>query len=358
MYLMSGRLFFSLMHVVNGLLAGFLLAEGNASTAQQSLSPYQAAATARMSLAEVVRNLPEYIKAEMQPAYLRAFQNATIAERDSALPNLMQWLEDERPRVRDLTLVSLSLLYMPSEKRPGPRYSTSLPVQYVPAVAAHLRDPDPAVRNVAFAALQSVEYSGVGMDELIKLVVPMLREPDVVTEYPDPFFVESDKRILAGMTPQQQTQFRAQPHKIIKLPAEGAGLLGILAVPTGRSSAAVDDAIIAFLDREDQTKSTLGNCLHTLALSSASERVNDEALRRVFEQKAMTIFLLQFVAEMRLTPAQLKVQRERLVALSNDESAHPALRRSARDVAACWNGERNSQCKPNSKDLSEQSDTR
>lgn len=72
----------------------------------------------------------------------------------------------------------------------------------------------------------------------------------------------------------------------------------------------------------------------------------------------MTIFLLQFVAEMRLTPVQLTVQKERLVALSNDESAHPALRRSARDVAACWNGERTGQCKPNSKDLSEQLDTR
>jgi hypothetical protein len=179
-----------------------------------------------------------------------------------------------------------------------------------------------------------------------------------VTEYPDPFFVESDKRILAGMTPQQRTQFRAQPRKIIKLPAEGAGLLGILAMPTRHPSDAVDDAIIAFLDREDQTKSTLGDCLHTLALSAASERVNDEALRLVFERKAMTIFLLQFVAEMRLTPVQLKVQKERLVALSNDESAHPALRRSARDVAACWNGERNSQCKPNSKDLSEQLDIR
>jgi len=116
--------------------------------------------------------------------------------------------------------------------------------------------------------------------------------------------------------------------------------------------------MIAFLDREDQTKTTLSDSLHTLALTAGSERVNDEALRRVFEQKAMTIYLLQFVANLRLTPEQLAVQKERLLALSNDESAHPALRRSARDVAACWTGQRTGSCKPNDKDLSEQLDTR
>lgn len=326
--------------------------------AQQSVSPSRAAATTPVSLAEVVRNLPDYAQAEKQADYALAMENATAAERDSALPGFMQWLKDERPKVRGLALLSLDLLYMPSEKRPGSGYGASLPAQYVPAVAEHLRDPDPAVRNVAFVALRPTEYSGVGLDELIRLVLPMLREPDAVTEYPDPFFVESDKRMLAGMTPEQQAQYKARPHKILTLPAEGAGLLSILTLPTRQPSAAVDDEIIAFLDRKDQTKSTLRDCLHTLALSSASERVNDEALRRVFEQKAMTIFLLQFVARMRLNPAQLAEQKRRLVELSNDESAHPALRRSARDVAACWNGERTGQCQPNSKDISEQLDTR
>jgi hypothetical protein len=351
-------MFLSLKHVLIGLIAGFLCVAGTASAAQQSVSSTQVAVITQVSLAEVARDLPEYVQGEQQSAYLGAIEDATNAERDSAIPNLIRWIDDERPKVRGLALLSLNLLYLPSEKRPGFGYTRSLPVQFIPAVAAHLRDTDPALHNVALAALQSVEYSGVGMDELVALVVPMLREPDVLVEYPDPFFIESDKWILSQMTPDQQAQFKAQPHKVIKLPADGPGLLSILTMPTRHPSPAVDDAIIAFLDRKDQTKSTLGDCLHTLALSSASERVNNEALSRVFEEKAMTIFLLQFVANLRLTPAQLNVQKERLVALSNDEAAHPALRRSARDVAACWSGERTGQCKPNSKDLSEQLDTR
>ena len=145
----------------------------------------------------------------------------------------------------------------------------------------------------------------------------MLREPDILTEYPEPFFIESDRQMLANMPPQQQGEFKARHRPIMKLLAEGPILLSILEAPIRKPSAKVDDAIAAFLDRPDQTKSTMGECLHTLALSHASERVNDEAPRRVFELKTMTVYLLQFVAWMRLTPTQLSVQKERLILLSN-----------------------------------------
>ena len=333
------------------LMAGLLAGSVSSGGAQQR------GAAPKVSLVEVARNLPDYVDSQPQPAYIEAIDGASVAERDAALPLLMHWIDDERPKVRGLALLSLNLVYIPTETRPQTMPMASLPVEYIPAVAAHLRDPDPAMHNVTFAALQTVEYSGNGMDVLVKLVLPMLREPDVVIEYPDPFFVESDKQMLATMTPDQQAAFLAQPRKVMKLPAEGSGLVGILATQRTPSNT-VDDAMIAFLDRDDQTKSTLGDCLHTLALSAASERVNDEALRRVFEVKGMTIFLLQFVADMRLTQVEVATERARLIALSNDESAHPSLRRSAKVVAACWTGERIGRCKPSDADLSEQLDTR
>ena len=212
------------------------------------------------------------------------------------------------------------------------------------------------MRKIAVTTLSPTAYSGVGYDELVNLVLPVLQDPDALTEYPDPFFVESDKRIMAGMSPEQQEAFKSQRRKVITLPAEGPLVLGLLVIR--QPSPAVDDAIVRFLDRKDQTRSTIGECLHTLALSQGSERVNDEALRRVFEMKAMTIFLLQFVSALRLTPNQLTVERERLVALSQDETAHPALRRSAKAVAACWDGTRTRSCAPDNKDAAEQLDTK
>lgn len=348
----------SVLYESTGFLLLSLLVGWKASSAQPTSPAVPTSEVARVSLADVVRTLPEYVKPGRQVSYSQAFENATGPERDAAVPNLIAWLKDDQPDVRRLALLLLGVLYMPPDKDPEPLCTRFLPAQYVPVVAASLKDPNAKVRSVAFLALQSVESCGHGMDELVVLVVPMLRDPDVLAEYPDPFFVESDKQILARMTPEQQANFKAQHRPVIKMPAEGPALLSILAVPTRTPSIAVDDAMIAFLDRKDQTKSTLGDCLHNLALSRASERVNDEALRRVFEQKAMTVFLLQFVAQIKLTPEQLSIQQERLIALSNDESEHPALRKSAKTVAACWNGDRTAPCQPTSEEFYEEGNTR
>ena len=336
------------------LLLGLLFVGGKASGCQSAGPTASPNKVSKVSLADVVRNLPEYIEPGTESTYSEALDNATAVERDSAVSGLIGWLNDGRPRVRGMALLSLSFLYMPTGTSRVITCSRYLPVEDVPVVAAHLRDPDSRVRNATFIALGSVENCGHGLDKLVDLVVPMLREPEILTEYPDPFFVESDQRMLANMT-QQQGEFKAQHRTVIKLPAEGPVLLSILTVPTRTPSAEVDDAMVAFLDRPDQTRSTLGECLHTLALSHASERVNDEALRRVFEQKAMTVYLLPFGTRLRLTPAQLAIQKERLVALSNDASEPPALRKAAATVAACWNGEHTSQCQPSSEEFREDS---
>ena len=344
-----------LVYGLVALLLGPTFVGGKASGAQSTRSAALPNLTPKVSLADVVRNLPDYVKPGTELTYSEVFENATIEERDAAVSRLIGWLKDDRPRVRQLALLSLSFVYMPTATSRINTCSRYLPVEDVPIVAAHLRDPDSRARSVTLIALGSVQTCGHGLDELVRFVVPMLREPDILTEYPDPSFVESNQRMLAHMTPQQQAVFNAQSRPVIKLPAEGPVLLSILAVPTRTPSTEVDDAIIAFLDRPDQTKSTLAECLHTLALSHAGERVNDEALRRVFEQKAMTLFLLQFVSWLRLTPAQLVTQKERLLALSRDPSERPVLRRAAGTVAACWNGGHTSLCQPSSEDFREDS---
>ena len=351
------RLFRSLKYKSIAILLGLLLVSNTASGAQSAGPAASTSRASKVSLAEVVRNLPEYINPGTGLNTSKAFENATDEERDAALSGLMGWLNDDRPRVRGLALLWLNFLYMPTGQSRVITCNRYLPVEDVPVVATHLRDPDSRVRNATFLALGSVETCGHGLDQLVDLVVPMLREPDILTEYPDPFFAESNQQMLAHMTPQQQGEFKALPRPAIKLPAEGPVLLSILAVPNRTPSTEVDDAIIAFLNRSDQTKSTLGECLHTLALSRASERINDETLRRVFEHKAMTVYLLQFVTWLRLTPPQLAIQKERLVALSADASERPALRHAAATVSACWNGDRTSGCRPSSDEFREESIT-
>lgn len=345
------------MYGLTALLLGLLFVDGKAAVGQSAGPSPSTGRVPKVSLAEVVRDFPDHRKPNGESGYLEAIENATDAERDAAVPRLIGWLKDERPGVRGSALLALSLLYMPRENNRVIACDRYLPVEDVPVVAAHLRDADSGVRSSAFLALQSVQTCGHGWDELVEVVVPMLREPDILTESPDPFFVRADEEMLAKMTPQQQAQFKAQHRTVIKLPAVGPGILYLLAWPMRKLSPAVDDAIIAFLDRPDQTKSTLGDCLHSLALGRASERVNDEALRRVFEQQAMTVFLLQFIDRLCLTPTQFATQKERLIALSNDESERRALRKAAATVAACWTAEGHGACQPTGDELSEDSNS-
>ena len=345
--------------VSTGLFAGLLFAAANILNIQQTSVYASLASAPQVSLPELVRKLPAYTEPYQREVSSAVIENASLQERNAVLPDLMSWLGDERPNVRSTALAFVCMIYSPSGSLQERSETRSLPLQYIPAVAARLRDPDPTVRRFALVALQPAEDTGIGMSEVATLVLPMLREPDILTEYPDPFSVESDKRLLAAMTPEQQAAFQARPRKIIRLPAEGVELFGLLAVAQRYDpSTSVEQAMIAFLDRKEQTKSSLAACLQTLALTSASERVNNEALRRVFEQKAMTVFLLQFVSDLQLNPADLSVQKQRLLALSNDQSAHPALRRSAKAVAACWTGHQTGHCKPSSKDVQQQLDTR
>lgn len=339
------RVLCSLLGIAVGLPAWSAAQAPNPSTAS------------RRTLVEAVEHLPEFLPPDSRRAFVDRIESATVPERDEAIPKLMPWVEDERPEMRRLALLTIYLLYLPSASRAGQGFRVSLPARYVPAVTAHLRDPDREVRKAAATALLPTEYSGEGKDDMVKLVVPMLRDPDILTEYPDPFFVEADRQMLARMTPAQRTAFASHPRKVITLPAQGVELLALLTGPTLHPTNTVDDAIIAFLDREDQTKSTLGACLHTLELGRGSERVNDEALRRAFEKKAITIFLLQFITRLRLNGDQRDAWKARLLELSNDPSAHPAPRRSAAAVAACWK-ERDASCRPSEQDLSEQLDTR
>ena len=347
-------MFHSLVHGLTTLLVGIFVAVGTASFGQSAAPPASTGKPLMVSLADVIRDLPDYIKPGKEMAYSQALENAAPQQRDAVVPALMRWVNDDRSQVRGNALILLGLLYLPSETSRVSNCSRHLPVDDLPSVAAHLKDADSRVRNATFIALGSVETCGHGMDVLTSLVVPMLHDPDSLTEYPDPFFVEADRRMLATMSPQQQAEYKSQHGPVFKLPAEGPVLLSILAAATRKPSAEVDDAIVAFLDRPDQTKSTIGDCLHTLALSYASERVNNEALTQVFERKAMTVYLLQFVTWLRLTPNQLAEQQERLVALSIDVLAHPELRKAAVAVAGCWNGERGGRCQPDTKELTEE----
>ncbi|MDE1160521.1 MAG: hypothetical protein PW792_01090 [Acidobacteriaceae bacterium] len=172
------------------LCAGTLCAAAPYGAAQRAATT---PAEPNLTLGSLVEHLPEHVSPANPLQISMVAEEATASERDNAIPQLIRWTSDERLRVRQNAMMLLGLLYLPGAKRPAHSPYASLPVQYLPTIAAHLRDPDLILRRGAFLALQPTELSGSGLQELIHLVLPMLREPDVLVQAPDPFFIESQQ---------------------------------------------------------------------------------------------------------------------------------------------------------------------
>ncbi len=308
------------------------------------------------TFADSVRDLPDLAGSrdrKASDAFAAALLSSTEPERLAAVPDLMRWTEDPRPEVRESALATVALIYYAFPPANGFAHRSSLPLQDIEPVAAHLLDTVGAVRPKAALALVSANYTSGGQAELNRLLLPLLRNPDIFTRFPDPFFVESDAFILSKSPPERQEAMRKMQaqHPVILLPAAASAIFGLLISSPVSTSPATDDALIAFLNSPNQTPDTLSDCLHDLALAHASEAVTNEALTRVFAKKAMSVFLLQFLSTLRLTPEDLVTQKAHLLALSTDETTAPPLRHAAATVAACWNGDTHTSCAPTQQDF-------
>ena len=332
-------------------VATILLALTAATCSPEPLAQATATGSATpQTLAAFVNSLPEDVQPDGtgNPAFLtqvESLSKVTAAERDAAMPQLMQRVDDNRPAVRTLALFVLWALYQP---QPGPQGApAALPQQYLPRVVAHLHDAVPDVRPLAMLALQPVLFHPSSRDELLALVLPLLQAPDALVAYPDHRNDVIHARLIAKLPPSAQAQFAAQ-YRQPMYPALGPELLWLVLRP---GSTQQDDAILAFLDRTDQTPDTLSESLRAIALNRGSERVANEALRRVFAQHAMSVFLLQFVSNLALTPAEVAAFQPQLLALAADPSTEPQLRHAATTVTACWSAASRGTCRPDSENF-------
>ena len=251
---------------------------------------------------------------------------ASSVEVRRALPTLINALDDPSPIVRSYTALCFdNAAEATSSSISGDpeRLQTLAPA--LPRLLAHLDDPARPVRG----AVQLTYPWFFGTPEAKTIILPALLKQ---LESPVP---------LEGQRSADQA---------------GVSVIGDVA-RLGHDDPHATGAVIAFLQDPGHSQETVSDLLHNIALSNANERVNDAALQIVFQRHAMSIFLLQFVARMKLTAQDLEVERGRLYTLAADSATHPALRRAAKAVADCWTNDAPYTCKPSEEDLRTQSDT-
>jgi len=275
--------------------------------------------------------------------YVEAFGKASATDLAKVLPQLIDAFGDPEPNVR---VGAILAFYTAASVRTSSGEADNSVLEVLsPALVRlmpHLSDPDPRVHGTA--TLAYLQF--LGLPEARAIILPALLE-----------------RLKAPVVEQAEERETARPlivpgKKFPQRPLEGAEI-GVEAVGTvaglGHNDFATSEAVITYLNRPDQTKVTLAACFQNIALSHANERVNNEVIRLIFEHRAMSIFLLQYLAQMQLTPNDYAIERRRLIALANDPSAHPALRRAAKAVAKCWTLDF-LLCQPSEEDMKTQQD--
>ncbi|MFN2975793.1 hypothetical protein [Terriglobus aquaticus] len=233
-------------------------------------------------------------------------EQASVAEKRAALPQLLRWAADPRPTVRlsSLTHIYFSLrafTFAPSSGPNGLRPDEiALTPEQMSRIASHLLDPDDRVSYVTTFSLRTLMSTPAGRRELQPFLLSVLRGSQA-------------------------------------LQSSAPGVMAFYLLLNGNpNQVAIEPALLSFLNRDDQTGATLKECLHNVGLAGAPEPVANDAINRVFEKGAMSDFLIQFLGRVTLTPEHLMKQRARLAELAQDSSATAETRHAAAVYAKCW----------------------
>jgi hypothetical protein len=304
-------------------------------------------------LATLLRRVPEHPDSDslLMTQVIERLQNAPLPEVEANLPTLMSMTEAPEEDVRSFALLALMNLgftsqgqqvipAMPSlvvQDMVPDQAATELLVPYIPKLLCLLSRGTPTDRQLSFAVVQEVAKLRpvppallTGLERLLTSKQSTLPLPTV------------ENQLKAGTPPDG--------------PALGPQLLWIL-LPAGASyyqdprtkitegwdSPEVQEAVSAFLEREDQTPESLAASVRALAMAlPQNPKVNAGLVKLLDSPSAeVQLALVQQLPKLSLTSDAFFVGRARVQELLNDPNTTAEVRSTAAQMLPCWNNDRN-----------------
>ena len=176
---------------------------------------------------------------------------------------------------------------------------------YIPAIAAHLTNPDPSVRGTAVLALGSF---GSPINDAFPPMIAYLKRDDATTTI-------------------------------------GSAIVFVLAARVGQRSD-VEDAIIAYLKRPDQTTSELRDSIQAIALQNAQSQRLALAILPFVDASDPTLSastILNLPHQTFPEPSFLTAKAH-LQAIAADPTQPKVVRDAAADILPCWINDRHKPC--------------
>lgn len=237
-----------------------------------------------------------------------AIDQASIEQLRESVPAILQSVGSPDPTIRSVALIAVVAMnqrLILESLRTGERKILLLLNSSIPAIAAHLTDPDQRVRGTTVLALGSF---GSPINEAFPPMIDYLERDDAITTI-------------------------------------GSGIVFELAA-RGSQRPDVEDAIIAYLNRPDQTTSELKNSIQAIAVQNAqSQRLALAILPFVDASdptlSASTIHNLPLLA---LPEPSFLTAKAHLKATAADTAQPKVVRDAAADILPCWINDRHKPC--------------
>jgi hypothetical protein len=297
-------------------------------------------------LATLLRGVPQHPDSDspLMTQVIERLQNAPLPEVQANLPTLMSMTEASDEDVRSFALLALMNLgftsqgqqvipAMPSlvvQEMVPDTAATELLVPYIPKLLCLLSRGTATDRQLSFAVVQEVAK--------LRPVPPAL--------------LAGLERLLGG---KRSTMASADDGSGSAQPL-GPQLLWIL-LPAGASyyqdprtkitegwdSPEVQEAVSAFLEREDQTPESLAASVRALAMAlPQNPKVNAGLVKLLDSENAeVQLALVQQLPKLSLTSDAFFVGRARVQQLLNDPNTTAEVRSTAANMLPCWNNDRN-----------------
>jgi hypothetical protein len=262
---------------------------------------------------------------------------ATPAEIKETVPVVVTLTESSNPKLSSRALLVLYAIALGSNSGEG-RLNDDYIVPYIPRLASRLMDSYAPNRGMSLALFQVFAGVRPTPPNLIKAVVAVLQDPRSTQLMPD-----TTNKSLTGNSSSMGAQMLW-----VLIPA-GASYHRDPAtnITEGQDSAEIQDLIVAFLRRPDQTSESLSECIRALAVAQPQNpAVNAQLIRLLdYPDVAVREALLRHVTNLTLTPEDFSYARGRVARIVTDAAEPANLKQLANSILPCWQNDRHVMCR-------------
>jgi hypothetical protein len=288
------------------------------------------------SIPQELKANPDRVDPEWTEGLDEVVKSATPAAIKEAVPEVVALTESSNPKLSsEALLVLYAIATGPSTREGGSNFELMVP--YILRLAPRLMDASASTRGMSLILFQGLAGVRPAPPELVQVAIAVLRDPrstqlmpDTTNKSPTGKTSSMGAQVLWVLLPAGASVHRDPETKIIE----------------GQDSTEVQEAILTFLRRPDQTSESLSECIRAMAVAQPQNpAVNAQLIRLLdYPDVAVRETVLRHITSLTLTPEDFSYAKGRVARIVTDAAEPSELKQLANSILPCWQNDRHIPC--------------